>query len=103
MATLEDNSPAHRQGPRTNEGRLAYGRRRAHLAAPLLLYLIGIEPKVGGVVAQEASGVDIARQIGKIAVLERRQKLVSDLGVALDAEEVHALALARVTQPIPHR
>ena len=68
--------------------------KRLHLVAPALEQLVGVEAQVDGVVAQEALGVDRRRQVVVCAVLERRQVAQPDLGVALGAVQVDALALA---------
>ena len=73
----------------------ALGRAHAlHLVAPALEHLFGIEPEVDGVVAQEALGVDRRRQVLVGTVFQRRQVAQPDLGVALGAVQIHALALA---------
>ena len=66
-----------------------------HLLAPAIEDLVWLEAEVDRVVAQEALGVDRRRQLVPVAVLERRQVAQADLGVALGAIQVDALALAR--------
>ena len=84
-----------RERLRDREHGLGRHRRVAPLAPPLADHVLGIEPEVERVVAQEALGVDGARQLRVVAVLERGEVAGPDLRVALGAVEVDALALAR--------
>ena len=105
-ARAEDD-PAARglDGARHDDRRLQ--RDRPALAAPGAEGLVGVQPEVDGVVAQEPPGVDAARQLLLVAALHRREVLAADLGLALGAQEVHALRLARrgqaVGQALPGR
>ena len=72
----------------------------AALAAPLVEDLLGIEPEVERVVAQEALRVDGAGQLLVIAALEGAQVAGPDLRVALGPVQVHALALAGGVQAL---
>ncbi len=75
------------------------GRRRlldvAALAPPLEQDLVGVEPEIERVVAQEALRVDRAGELLVVAALQRAQVACPDLRVALGAIEIDALALAR--------
>ena len=82
-------------GLRDREHGLGRDRRVAALAPPLADDVLGVEPEVERVVAQEALRVDGARQLGVVALLERGEVAGADLRVALGAVEVDALALAR--------
>ena len=64
----------------------------AALAAPLGEDLVRVEPEVERVVAQEALGVDRARQVLVVAALEGAEVARPDLRVALGPVEVDALA-----------
>ena len=68
--------------------------------APLEQDLVRVEAEVQRVVAQEALGVDGARQLLLVAALEGAEVAGPDLGVAFGAVEVHALALARGVQAL---
>ena len=72
----------------------------AALAPPLAQDLVRVEPEVERVVAQEALGVDRAGQLLVVAALEGAQVARPDLGVALGAVQVDALALARGVQAL---
>ena len=63
--------------------------------------VLGIEPEVRPVVAQEALRVDRAGQVRIVAELERGEIALPDLRVALDAGEVHTLPLAGGAQDLP--
>ena len=78
-------------------------RRVAALALPLADDVLGVEAEIQRVVAQEALGVDGARQLGVLAVLERGQVARADLRVALGPVEVDALTLARRVEPLGQR
>ena len=66
----------------------------AALAPPLEQDLVGVEPEVERVVAQEALGVDGAGELAIVAALERGEVAGADLRVPLRAVQVDALALA---------
>ena len=94
-----------RRGERLGDRQHRLGRhlRVAPLAAPLADDLLGVQPEVERVVAQEALGVDGAGELGVLAVLEGGQVPGPDLGVALGAVQVDALALARRQQALRER
>ena len=75
----------------------------ALLPLPLADDVLGVEPEVERVVAQEALGVDGARQLGVLAVLEGGEVAGADLRVPLGAIEVDTLALASRVEPLGQR
>ena len=87
-------------GPRDADRRLALGAAVAALAAPLEEDLVGVEPEVEGVVAQEALRVDRPGELAVVAALERAEVARPDLRVALGAVQVDALGLAGGQQPL---
>ena len=68
--------------------------RLVDLLAPAGQHLVGVEPEVGGVVAQEALGVDGRRQVRDVAAFERHEMTRADLRLALGARQIDALAFA---------
>ena len=102
-----DHDQARREGQALarRRDRLGHDDRRrlllavAALTTPLDQDLVRVEPEVERVVAQEALGVDRARQLLVVAALEGAQVARPDLGVALGPVEVDALALACGVQP----
>ncbi len=84
----------------TDEGGLRGHLGVATLAAPLADHVIRIEAQVQRVVAQEALRVDGSRQLGVLAVLERREVAGADLRVPLRTVQVNALALAGSEQAL---
>ena len=80
--------------PRHDDRRRRLDLPLAALAPPLEEDLVRVEAEVQRVVAQEALGVDRARQLAVLAALEGAQVARPDLRVALGAVEVDALALA---------
>src|SRR4029079_6152257 len=69
-------------------------------APPLAQDVLGVEAEVDRLVAQEALRVDGSGQVAVVARLERAQAPDPDLGLALGADQVDALALARGGQPV---
>jgi hypothetical protein len=83
--------------------RLGREREVAPLALPLARDVLRVEPEVERVVAQEALGVHGSRQVGVLARLERGEVLDADLGLALGAQQVDALALSGLDQSLRER
>jgi hypothetical protein len=64
---------------------------------------VGVESEVRRVVAKEALGVDVARQLLELASLQGVEEAGTNAGISLRRGEVDALALARGQQQLTER